>query len=59
MTYEGFRKNSTKAFLGFCLIKGFVYSVQLDAGKYAVVALKNAKIDVLISYTVQSSSVNR
>ena len=58
MTYDTFRKNSTKTFLGFCLIKGFIYSVQLDAGKYAVVALKNAKVDVLISYTVQSPPVN-
>ncbi|NTZ20472.1 hypothetical protein EXW96_23960 [Paenibacillus sp. JMULE4] len=59
MNYESFRKNSQKEFLGLCPQKGYIYSVKLDAGKYAVVALKKAKITVLITYTVQPSLVNR
>lgn len=57
MTYESFKLNSQKEYLGFCEQKGYIYSVKLDAGKYAVVALKNSEITVLICYTVQASSI--
>lgn len=53
MNYEAFRSNSQKEYLGYCEQKGYVYSVKIDAGTYAVVALNNAKIIVLITYTVQ------
>ncbi len=58
MTYESFRCNSSKEYLGYCEQKGFVYSIRIDAGKYAVVSLRNARITVLISYAVPSSLVN-
>lgn len=58
MNYEAFKKNSSKEFLGYCdYLKAYIYSIQLDIGKYAVVALRDAKITVLITYTVQSSLV--
>jgi hypothetical protein len=56
MTYESFRCNSSKEFLGYCdQIKSYIYSVKLDSRKYAVVALQNGNIRVLISYAVQAS----
>lgn len=59
MTYESFRSNSQKEYLGFCKQKGYIYSVTLDAGKYAVVALRNGQVTVLITYTVQTSPIFR
>ncbi|MFD1127632.1 hypothetical protein ACFQ3J_05495 [Paenibacillus provencensis] len=59
MTYESFRRNSQKEYLGFCEQKGYIYSVTLDAGKCAVVALRNGQVTVLITYTVQTSPVFR
>lgn len=59
MTYESFKRNSQKEYLGFCEQKGFIYSATLDAGKYAVVALRNGQVTVLISYTVQTSPIFR
>ncbi|UQZ84559.1 hypothetical protein SK3146_03814 [Paenibacillus konkukensis] len=53
MNYQSFKCNSQKQYLGFCEQKGYIYSVPIDAGKYAVVALLNSKITVLISFTVQ------
>ncbi|MBN2981556.1 hypothetical protein [Cohnella algarum] len=53
VNYESFKKNSQKEYLGFCELKGFIYSVRIDRNKYAVVALKNSQIDVLITYTVK------
>lgn len=58
MTYESFRRNSSKEFLGWCDQKGYIYSVGLDAGKYAVVALRDARITVLITYTAPIPQVN-
>ncbi|WP_339321793.1 hypothetical protein [Paenibacillus sp. FSL W8-0194] len=59
MTYESFKRNSQKEYLGFCEQKGYIYSVTLDAGKYAVVALRNGQVTVLITYTVQTSPIFR
>ena len=59
MTYESFKRNSQKEYLGFCEQKGYVYSITLDAGKYAVVALRNGQVTVLITYTVQTSPIFR
>jgi len=53
MNFQAFKRNSQKEYLGFCEQKGFVYSVQIDGDKFAVVALKNGQIDVLITYTVK------
>jgi len=53
MDYQAFKRNSQKEYLGFCELKGFIYSVRIDSDKYAVVALKNSQIDVLITYTVK------
>lgn len=53
MDYQAFKRNSQKEYLGFCEQKGFVYSVQIDKDKFAVVALKNGKIEVLITYRVK------
>lgn len=52
MNYEAFKKNSQKEYLGFCKQKGYIYSLKTDSNKYSVVALHNAKITVLITYTV-------
>lgn len=41
MDYQAFKRNSQKEYLGYCELKGFVYSMQIDSDKYAVVALKN------------------
>jgi len=59
MNYMAFRCNSQKQYLGYCEKKGFIYSVQIDAGKYAVVALQNSNITFLIIHTAQVSVVNR
>jgi len=53
MNYQAFKRNSQKEYLGFCEQKGFVYSVQIDGDKFAVVALKNGKVEVLITYRVK------
>jgi len=53
MNYQAFKHNSQKEYLGFCELKGFIYSVPFDNGKYAVVALKNGNVDVLITYSVK------
>lgn len=57
LTYESFKHNSQKEYLGFCEQKGYVYSVKLDVGKHAVVSLRNAEVTVLITYTVHTSSI--
>lgn len=54
MNYQLFKSNCSKEFLGFCEQKGFVYSVQIGNGKYAVVALLNGQVTVLIQFTVQT-----
>lgn len=54
MNYQALKCNSQKEYLGYCELKGYIYSVKLDAGKYAVVALQNAQVTVLITFTVQS-----
>ncbi|MDA5109481.1 hypothetical protein O3V59_14015 [Brevibacillus thermoruber] len=53
MDYQAFKRNSQKEYLGYCELKGFVYSVQIDSNKYAVVALKNGQVEVLITYRVK------
>lgn len=53
MRYQAIKCNSSKEFLGFCEQKGFIYSVQLDEGKYAIVALFNGQVTTLIQFTVQ------
>ncbi|SHE14141.1 Uncharacterised protein [Chlamydia abortus] len=53
MNYQAFKRNSQKEYLGFCEQKGFVYSVQIDGDKFTVVALKNGKVEVLITYRVK------
>ncbi|WP_101807466.1 hypothetical protein [Paenibacillus pasadenensis] len=57
MTYESFKRNSQKEYLGFCERKGYIYSVPLDAGKFAVVALRNGQVTVLITYAAQTSPI--
>jgi len=52
--YQTFKRNSQKEYLGFCEQKGFVYSVQIDSDKFAVVALKNGQVEILITYRVKS-----
>lgn len=54
MDYQTFKRNSQKEYLGFCEQKGFVYSVQIDSDKFAVVALKNGQVEILITYRVKS-----
>lgn len=53
MDYQAFKQNSQKEYLGYCELKGFIYSVRIDSDKYAVVALKNGKVEVLITYRVK------
>lgn len=57
MNYQAFKNNSSKEYLGFCSQKGFIYSLQLDDGRYAVVALHNGQVTVLIQFTSQSNPV--
>lgn len=57
MNYEAFKKNSQKEYLGFCKQKGFIYSVKVDKEKYSIIALQDAKITVLITYSVKASLV--
>lgn len=52
MTYEALRRNSNKEYLGWCRMKGFVYSVQVDVGKFAIVALRDSVVTTLITYHV-------
>lgn len=54
MDYQTFKRNSQKEYLGFCEQKGFVYSIQIDSDKFAVVALKNGQVEILITYRVKS-----
>lgn len=54
MDYQTFKRNRQKEYLGFCEQKGFVYSVQIDSDKFAVVALKNGQVEILITYRVKS-----
>jgi hypothetical protein len=56
MTYQAFKKNDSKKYLGFCDRKGFIYSMQLDMGRFAVVALQNGCITTLITYSAQPSA---
>jgi len=58
MNYQSFKCNSSKEYLGFCVQKGFIYSVQLDTHYYAIVALYNGQVTTLIRYTVQSSATH-
>ncbi|MNW37778.1 hypothetical protein D3C74_148300 [compost metagenome] len=55
MNYQVFKNNDYKEYLGFCEQKGFIYSVQLDEENYAVVALHNGQVTMLIQFTVQPS----
>ncbi|WP_373232797.1 hypothetical protein [Cohnella sp.] len=57
MNYQSFKSNSSKEYLGFCEQKGFIYSVQLDVGRYAVVALNNGQVTTLIQFAVQPYAV--
>jgi len=57
MSYQAFKNNSSKEFLGFCEQEGFIYSVQLDEGRFAVVALNNGQVTMLIQFTIQPSIV--
>lgn len=52
MSYKMLKNCSCKEYLGYCELKGFIYSVQLTKQMYAVVALKDAKVNVLIRYRV-------
>lgn len=54
MNYETFRRNKAKEYLGYCDdLKSYIYSVEIDLNGYAVVALKNGKVTVLITCEVQ------
>ncbi|WP_059050399.1 hypothetical protein [Paenibacillus senegalimassiliensis] len=55
MSYRAFKNNSSKEYLGFCEQKGFIYSVQLNEGRHAVVALHNGQVTMLIQFTAQPS----
>jgi len=57
MNYQVFKYNSSKEYLGFCEQKGFIYSVQLDEERYAVVALHNGQVTMLIQFTAQPCAV--
>lgn len=56
MNYQAFKCNSQKEYLGFCEEKGFIYSVQIDECTYAIVALKEATITLLITFRVQKAT---
>lgn len=58
MNYEALRKNSTKQYLGYCDQKGFIYSVQVDIGKYAVVALRGGEVTTLLTHRVMTKEPN-
>lgn len=58
MNYQSFKKNSDKEFLGFCEEKGFVYSVKVDNGTYAIVALQNGNVEVLITYHLKEEGTH-
>ncbi|WP_181592666.1 hypothetical protein [Paenibacillus sp. YN15] len=55
MTYASLIKNSTKQYLGYCEQKGYVYSVQVDTEKYAIVALRDSVVTTLIMYQVSDN----
>ncbi|ANS76479.1 hypothetical protein AWM70_19440 [Paenibacillus yonginensis] len=57
MNYQAFKNNSSKEYLGFCEQKGFIYSVQLDERRFAVVALQNGQVTMLIQFTAQPCTV--
>ncbi|MEI2282447.1 hypothetical protein [Paenibacillus polysaccharolyticus] len=57
MNYQTFKSISSKEYLGFCEQKGFIYSVQLDEERYAVVALHNGQVTMLIQFTSHPSVV--
>ncbi|MBE0340171.1 hypothetical protein E4V51_01910 [Paenibacillus sp. 28ISP30-2] len=59
MTYQAFKNNNSKEYLGFCEQKGFIYSLQLDVGRYCVIALQNGCITTLITYSIRSYTVCR
>lgn len=51
--YQQLKKNSSKEYLGYCPIMGYIYSVQLDDVKYAVIALSHDyEVRTLITHTV-------
>lgn len=56
MNYQTLKCNSSKEFLGFCERQGFIYSIQLDEERYAVVALYNGQVTTLIQFTVRPSA---
>ena len=58
MNYQSFKKNSDKEYLGFCEEKGFVYSVKVNSGTYAVVAMQNGNVEVLITYHVKEEGTH-
>ena len=37
-------------YLGFCEMKGFIYTVQSSPGNHRIIAIKGNHIEVLISY---------
>ncbi|WP_310551795.1 hypothetical protein [Paenibacillus glufosinatiresistens] len=59
MNYMAFKDNDSKEYLGFCEQKGFIYSVQLAKGRYAVVALQNGRATVLIQFTAQPQGTQK
>lgn len=51
MTYGYVLKNMEyMEYLGFCELKGFVYSEYLGDGKYRILALNNGMVTILINY---------
>lgn len=57
MNYQAFKSNSSKEYLGFCERKGFIYSMKLECGRHAVVALQDGRVTTLIMYSVKSSAL--
>lgn len=52
---EQLKCNSSKEYLGYCPQKGYIYSVQVDVMKYAIIALStNGDVTTLITHSVPS-----
>lgn len=53
MSYQSFKNNSQKEYLGVDEDKGYIYSVPVDTNKYIIIAVKGNDITYLIEYTVK------
>ncbi len=52
MNYQYVRNNMEFIeFLGFCPMKGFIYSEYMGDGKYRILALNDGEVTTLINFT--------